>query len=248
MTRSFQVLVLLTLGLSFAAEQPAPVVPPVAPPAAAAEADPAKAESTLMAPEEKWIFDPMTGRPDIFIDLEAEMNLKLMIIDAEKGEDGDGPIAPIDPHDKNWSKQQMERVESCIVAKKWDEAMKICDVSIKTLKKKPDDEDVRQDIDKFTRYFTQAEEAKTYEEAQQKFDALDLQIEGILWSPEGSLAVINGEPRALGRDERVKDCVILTIDTNRVDFLFIYKRRRFEFQRYVGEESKANVGKNKAIK
>ena len=89
-------------------------------------------------------------------------------------------------------------------------------------------------------------EAKTFEEAQAKFDALDLKIEGILWSPEGSLAVINGEPRARAVNERVKDCVIINIDTNRVDFLFHYNRRRFEFQRYVGEDAKASAKKDDA--
>ena len=90
------------------------------------------------------------------------------------------------------------------------------------------------------RYRAQAEEAKIFEEAQEKFDALGLRVEGILWSPVGSLAVINGEPRARAINERVKDCVIINIDTNRVDFLFHYNRRRFEFQRYVGEEVVAN--------
>jgi hypothetical protein len=125
-----------------------------------------------------------------------------------------------------------------MVAAKWEEAMKRCDGVIRGLQKYEENEAVRKEIERVKGFRTQAEEAKIREEAQAKFDALDLRIEGILWSPEQSLAVISGEPRARGINERVKDCVIINIDTNRVDFLFHYNRRRFEFQRYVGEQSK----------
>ena len=90
----------------------------------------------------------------------------------------------------------------------------------------------------------QADDALTRDEAQAQFDGLALKIEGILWAESGTrLAIITGEARALGVNERVKDCVIINIDTDRVDFRFHYKRKRFEFPRYVGEDSKTAAAK-----
>ena len=123
-----------------------------------------------------------------------------------------------------------------MLGRKWDDALKYCELDLKKLQSHGDDPQIAAIIEKIKRYQTQAEEAKIYEEAQAKFDALNLRIEGILWSATGSLAVISGEPRARAINDRVKDCVIISIDTNRVDFLYHYNRRRFEFQRYVGED------------
>lgn len=195
-----------------------------------------------LSEEERWAFEPVTGRTDPFYDLRARMKLERELPQESGPETGPNPI--LGSRDKTqYAKAQTQKVEALIVAKKWDEAIKTCDAAIKALSKDPDNEEARQYIEKFKRYRTQADEAKTYEEAQAKFDALDLRIEGILWSPDGSLAVISGEPRARGVNERVKDCVIINIDTNRVDFLFHYNRRRFEFQRYVGEDVKSAAKK-----
>ena len=60
-----------------------------------------------------------------------------------------------------------------------------------------------------------------------------------MWAQSGSrLVILAGEAKALGINERVKDCVIINIDSDRVDFRFHFKRKRFEFPRYVGEEVK----------
>jgi len=130
-----------------------------------------------------------------------------------------------------------------VLGRKWDDALKYCEIDLKKLQSHGDDPQIAAIVEKIKRYQTQAEEAKIYEEAQAKFDALGLRIEGILWSATGSLAVISGEPRARAINDRVKDCVIISIDTNRVDFLYHYNRRRFEFQRYVGED--VTPGKSK---
>jgi hypothetical protein len=225
-----------------AAATAAPVEKPTAP-KADAKAD-AKAEESKLTEEEKWIFEPQSGRLDPFYDLRTRMKLELEI--PREGPTDGTPWTPTGPikNRSDWAKVEMQKVEAAIVAKKWDDAIKTCDNAIKALSKDAGNDEAQQLIEKFKRYRTQADEAKTYEEAQAKFDALDLRIEGILWSPEGSLAVVNGEPRARGVNERVKDCVIINIDTNRVDFLFHYNRRRFEFQRYVGEEAKSSAKKD----
>ena len=96
--------------------------------------------------------------------------------------------------------------------------------------------DVQRLVVEITGYRDQAQSALVRDEAQASFDALDLQVEGIMWSESGNrLALIAGEPKALGVADRVKDCVIINIDTDRVDFRYHYKRQRFEFPRYVGE-------------
>lgn len=150
---------------------------------------------------------------------------------------GRGPGDEIDAL-REWAKRELARVEAFIFERKWDDALKATETDIKKLQPRVgDDSTIAQITEKMKRYRAQAEEAKIFEEAQAKFDALGLRVEGILWSPAGSLAVISGEPRARAINERVKDSVIINIDTNRVDFLFHYNRRRFEFQRYVGEDA-----------
>jgi hypothetical protein len=193
-----------------------------------------------LANEEKWIFAPSDKREDIFYDLEQ-------ILASQLGEtpEGSKPDPTVRPNPgveidalRDWAKVELSRVESYIFERKWDESLRVTEAAIKKLQPRVgDDSTIAQITDKMKRYKVQAEEAKIFEEAQGKFDELGLRVEGILWSPAGSLAVISGEPRARAVNERVKDCVIIYIDTNRVDFLFHYNRRRFEFQRYVGEDA-----------
>jgi hypothetical protein len=245
MTISARSLVLLAALASAvpAADAPAPN-PVVAPAPGAAPAVPAapKKEGGVfdqLAEEEKWVFDPQINRKDIFYDLEAMLALPT----------APGEIAPTEPGNKTnntegaelealrvFGKAELSRIEGVVLGRKWDDALKYCELDLKKLQSHADDPAIAAIVDKIKRYQTQAEEAKIYEEAQAKFDALGLRIEGILWSATGSLAVISGEPRARAINDRVKDCVIISIDTNRVDFLFHYNRRRFEFQRYVGED------------
>jgi hypothetical protein len=194
-----------------------------------------------LAEEERWTFDPPVNRQDIFYDLEALL-LTQAGTDLSKPGTGQGPRGPTDDIAalREWAKSELSRVESFIFERKWDDALKATETDLKKLQPRVgEDSTIAQITEKLKRYRAQAEEAKIFEEAQAKFDALGLRVEGILWSPAGSLAVISGEPRARAINERVKDCVIINIDTNRVDFLFHYNRRRFEFQRYVGEDAAA---------
>jgi hypothetical protein len=192
-----------------------------------------------LANEEKWIFAPSDKREDIFYDLEVILASQLSDTLDQKPDltVRNNPGVEIEAL-RDWAKSELSRVESYIFERKWDEVIRVTEAAIKKLQPRvADDSTITQINDKMKRYKFQAEEAKILEEAQSKFDALGLRVEGILWSPAGSLAVISGEARARAVNERVKDCVIIYIDTNRVDFLFHYNRRRFEFQRYVGEDA-----------
>jgi hypothetical protein len=231
------VLALLFASLVTGAESPAAAKPVEA--AGKAKAMKSTGPFGQLADEEKWTFDPPVNRQDIFYDLEAMLESQLGIEIANQKSDP-GLRGPGDDLEalREWAKRELTRVEGFIFERKWDDALKATEVDIKKLQPRSgDDSTIAQITEKLKRYRAQAEDAKIYEEAQAKFDALGLRVEGILWSPAGSLAVISGEPRARAINERVKDCVIINIDTNRVDFLFHYNRRRFEFQRYVGEEA-----------
>jgi hypothetical protein len=214
-------------------------IPPVEQPSVKSGTAPkAVGPFSQLAEEEKWSFEPAVNRQDIFYDLEDILQSQLSTVAEGQKNDG-GARPPGDEIDalREWAKRELARVESFIFERKWDDALKATEVDIKKLQPRVgDDATIAQITEKLKRYRDQAEEAKIFEEAQAKFDSLGLRVEGILWSPAGSLAVISGEPRARAINERVKDCVIINIDTNRVDFLFHYNRRRFEFQRYVGEE------------
>ncbi|MBA2522984.1 MAG: hypothetical protein H0V25_06585 [Solirubrobacterales bacterium] len=201
--------------------------------------------------DEKWQFEPPIGRPDMFEDLERRYGLEMSIAGTATPETPlNAPNGGKAPSEKDaaeaaiaWGGKEIEAIQNYVLASKWDEAMSRCDSAIKTLSKFESHEAVRDLIERIKRFHAQADEAKAYQEAQAKFDALGLKIEGILWSPEGSLAVITGEPRARAINDRVKGCVIINIDTNRVDFLFVNdkNRRRYEFQRYVGEDGKSSA-------
>jgi hypothetical protein len=257
MTRNAPIALLIAcLAGLHAADDPAPAVAPApaATPAAApaAPASPAtkgapgappaakpKEGDALeqLAEEERWTFDPQISRKDIFYDLEAILGLpNPELVNTEQNSKPTGPNVEELAALRDFGRQELSRIEGVVLGRKWDDALKYCEIDLKKLQSHGDDPQIAAIIEKIKRYQTQAEEAKIYEEAQAKFDALNLRIEGILWSATGSLAVISGEPRARAINDRVKDCVIISIDTNRVDFLYHYNRRRFEFQRYVGED------------
>lgn len=192
--------------------------------------------------EEGWNFEPLQGRVDAFADVERRMEIEKDIKDKPDGEfvgPGPGMIKPETDQIEaalKWGQAEADRVDKLILARRWDEAIQACDIAAKHLEKYQEDAGIAALREAFARARHQAVEAKIFEEAQAKFDALGIKVEGILWAPEGSLAVIAQEPRALSINDRTRDCVIVNIDTNRVDFLFNYQQRRFEFQRYVGEE------------
>ena len=242
--RSACAILVLLAGVAFAAE-PAPAQPvPKAAAPAKAKSDKKELSEVPIPEEERWIFEPPAGRLDVFVDAEAKLELERKLLETPSSAAvaqnvlPSGDAAKIDAA-LEWGRREAERIEAMVLARKWDDSITASDNGVKTLEKYQANPGVQELIELFKRYKQQAEEAKIYEEAQASFDSLGLKVEGILWSPDGSLAVLAGEPRALKINERSRDCVIINIDTNRVDFLFHYKRRRFEFQRYVGEEVRA---------
>lgn len=216
----------------------------LAAPLVAEEAPPAVEEPSAgqRAAEEEWIFEPLQGRVDAFVDIERRL-----VLERELQNQRDNFNLEVGSHvtalteDKVeaaiiYGQKEAEIVDKLILARQWDEAIQRCDKAMQQLEKYQEHPVVQELRETFARSKQQATDAKIYEEAQAKFDALGIKVEGILWAPEGSLAIISGEARALRMNDRTKDCVIVNIDTNRVDFLFRYLNRRFEFQRYVGEE------------
>ena len=201
----------------------------------------APASSSLVSEEDNWVFSPPAGRPDIFFDFQQQLVLEkgsAIRIPDSTGVHVEDPKAVEDPADI--AKEAVQRIEVFMSQRKWDEAIKVCDQATKKLANVIGNAEVAKYLQVIKGYQDQAQDALLRYEAQAAFDALNLKVEGILWSENGPrLTLITGEPRAVGVNDRVKDCVIINIDTDRVDFRYHYKRKRFEFPRYVGEDAKS---------
>lgn len=235
---------LLAAGLSGADAPPHPAMPTPPPPpvgatgAPTAEQPPAQA---LLSEEEKWVFAPPAGRVDVFYDYEQQLRIEKQL--NKEIQEGPGPAtgAPVLTEDPlEIARSAVSRIEGYMSARKWEEAIKVAEQAGKKLAAHTGNAEVTNYVQVIKGYLDQAQDALLRDEAQAAFDALSLKVEGILWSENGPrLVLISGESRALGVNDRVKDCVIINIDTDRVDFRFHYKRKRFEFPRYVGEDPKA---------
>lgn len=199
-------------------------------------------------PEEQWTFDPKPNRNDIFYDREKYLEV-LREISTRNGL-GSGPSsltveAAAGKSDQAdailLAGQEQARIETLMVQRKYEEAKNSAEKTAKMLERFADVPEIIRILARIKTYQDQAEDALTRDEAQAVFDALAFKIQGILWAQSGArLVILEGESRALGINERVKDCVIINIDSDRVDFRFHYKRKRFEFPRYVGEEVRAS--------
>lgn len=214
--------------------------------AAAADAPPAEQPAPAPAPalfseEEKWVFAPPAGRPDIFYDYEAQLRIEKQLnkeVQDATGTPAGTPVATEDPVEI--ARAAVSRIEGFMTQRKWEEAIKVAEQATKKLSAQSGNAEVTNYLQVIKGYLDQSQDALLRDEAQAAFDALALKVEGILWSENGPrLVLISGESRALAVNDRVKDCVIINIDTDRVDFRFHYKRKRFEFPRYVGEVPKA---------
>ena len=193
--------------------------------------------------EAQWQFEPLVGRIDPFYDrevvLRAEQDLRNQLEkELQQSTAAENPNADV----LVYAAAEQARIESLVAAKKYEEAIRTSDLALKRLEKNADLPEVQAAMTRITTFRDQADDALTRNEAQAQFDALGLKIEGILWSETGTrLVILSGESKAVGVNERVKDCVIINIDTDRVDFRFHYKRKRFEFPRYVGEDAKMSA-------
>lgn len=205
---------------------------------------------TLIAEEEQWEFRPPVGRVDPFFDRESVLRIDRAI----KAIQTDSPGTPIGKPDSSrdvsdalaWANAEMDRIESLVGQRHYEDALKSTEAATKRLDRFANEAGVDKVIIRLKVFRDQALEAIIRNEAQAAFDALALRIDGILWAENGTrLAIMRGEPRAVGVNDRVKDCTVINIDTDRVDFRFHYRSsrseqsRRFEFPRYVGEDSKS---------
>ena len=190
---------------------------------------------SAMTEEEEWRFNPGEDRADPWYDYPTELRLNAAAANDNAVTNNTTTVAPLDP--MILFRQEKDKIISLLQAHKYAEVVNLAENSLHRASLMPDQSpDVQRLVVEITGYRDQAQSALVRDEAQASFDALDLQVEGIMWSESGNrLALIAGEPKALGVADRVKDCVIINIDTDRVDFRYHYKRQRFEFPRYVGE-------------
>jgi hypothetical protein len=189
--------------------------------------------------EEEWRFTPPPQRNDPLYDLEAIMSSRRgpALVENRGGTTpGTSTQAQEEEVPVAWARTQKEAVDVLGADKKWGDAMRAADAALKALDKHRAHPEIAPIVAQLEQSRGQYEDALTRDEAQGEFAARALKVLGILWSEKGQrLALIDGEPKAVGLNERIKDCVIINIDKDRVDFRFHWKRRRFEFPVYVGE-------------
>ena len=249
-TLSTAVLILVV----FASLLPAGDAPALETPTKTGPAKPAAAKKLsameLVAEDERWVFRPTVGRPDIFVDLEQILNAQAQLKMAQQQTATRREGQPVKPGDQprdgdidqllTWSKAEDARVRQLIGARKYEEAMRAADATLKQLEPHLSRPDVAPLIVSIRTYRAQAEEAKIRDDAQAAFEALKIRVLGILWSQDGSrMAIVDGESRAVIVNDRVKDCAVINIDQDRVDFRFVFGRRRFEFPVYVADRNQS---------
>lgn len=199
----------------------------------------------LVAEEERWIFRPAIGRPDVFIDMETLLTAQAQA----KSKETEVKRAPVggrgtdQPQGSNdieqlitWGRTEEVRIRQLVAARKYEDAMKAADNALKPLEPFLSKPEISSIIVSIRTYRAQAEEAKVRDDAQAAFEALKIRVLGVLWSQDGQrMTIVDGENRALSVNDRVKDCVVINIDQDRVDFRFVFGRRRFEFPVYVDQ-------------
>lgn len=208
----------------------------------------------LVAEEESWEFHPPVGRSDPFFDRETVLKIDRALRSQAMVEiAGPSPASAAGSQRQEilaWATQELQRIEGLVVQRHYEDALKTADSALKRLERFAHEPEVDQVVSRLGIFREQALEALIRDEAQAAFEALGLRVDGILWTESGArLAILRGEPRALGVNDRVKDCTVINIDTDRVDFRFhfksarVEKSRRFEFPRYVGEDAKPSSAK-----
>lgn len=235
-------LALLALAAGFLGAVETPVAKPSPTGKAPVKSSGATTALPAIPEEERWVFEPRPERVDIFYDRESVLVAELAVKLVGKAGDAGTPIKgqlPVEQEDIIiFAEAKQAEVEAFVAARKFEDAIKAADAAVKKLERHANQSAIQRIIAVILQARSQAEEAKIRNEAQAAFDALNLMVQGILWSEGGGrLAILAGEGRALGINDRVKGCVIITIDTDRVDFRFHFRNHRFEFSRYVGEES-----------
>lgn len=202
----------------------------------------------LIAEEEKWVFQATINRADVFIDLEAQLvaqrQAKIQTTESIRARPvvkaGDQPQSSDVEQLVAWARGEDDRIRQMVAARRYEEAMKTADSALKLLEPHLARPDVAPVIVSIRTYRAQAEEAKIRDDAQAAFENLKIKVLGVLWSQDGMrMTIVDGENRALAVNDRVKDCAVINIDQDRVDFRFVFGRRRFEFPVYVDQTARA---------
>lgn len=244
-TNTYAVMCLLAAAVGLIAAEPTPVVEAGKTGKSTVQQQRRPNGMDLIAEEERWSFRPAINRSDVFIDLEsllsAQLQAKIRANEVKKtaaaGRGADQPHGSTDVEQLiAWGKSEEARVRQFVAARQYEEAMRAADNALKSLEPLIARPEVSSIIVSVRTYRAQAEEAKIRDDAQNAFEALKIRVLGVLWSQDGQrMTIVDGENRALSVNDRVKDCVVINIDQDRVDFRFVFGRRRFEFPVYVDQ-------------
>ena len=238
-----------------AAVRPAAAATVAAPaaPAAATKPGPTATDPNAQRPRPPFNRPPREDqRRDVFYDLTKMIAARQRIeqlmkapkpgtTTTEPGKQGPKPENELQAAEQN-AKQVLAQIKDSFNERQWDQVLRYIDRNYEEIRlaqeRFPDSKVLNSSLTLIKNYRLQAAEKKLYEEARAQFLALGLRVDGIIWSADQpSLAVIRGEPKAVAINDRVKDCVVVGIDTNRVDFMFPFRRRKFHFQRYIGDDN-----------
>ncbi len=185
-----------------------------------------------------WEFKPASeDRRDPFYDRE-----RVLLVEGKKSKAGTGTAIDQDPGKnlREYAQAQLTLVERLVADRKFEEAIRTADTAIRKLDPESANPGISEALIRLRGYREQANDAMIRNEAQAAFDGLGLKVLGIFWADGASRrCIVSGEKQSRQVNDRVKDCVIINIETDRVDFRFHYKSRRFEFPRYVGEDAKS---------
>ena len=196
--------------------------------------------------------DPFYSAIDIELaKFEIEEAIRKDKADRDKDEDGDNgnkekqfvePVEGANEAETALAKARhyAERSQTELLQGNWELAIKEAEEGLEILKTAPTSskyaEAMKIESLRLNGFRSTAREAKLNEEAEAKFNALKLEVQGIMWSADQrSLAIISGE--AFHVQDKIGDgddaVTIVNIDPNRVDFMINHARKRFEFKRYI---------------
>ncbi len=223
---------------------------------AAEEAVP-KDEAPVVDGVEAFVFERKDQRRDPLYSvvevLKAEQAIKEYEADKANGGDTDVPdeqgpsnlpVAAEDAHPTEAAlvkaRYYADRAEFELLNGKWAIAISESEAGLKILKTAEIAPQFKEQINTLNLllngFRTTAKDAQLNEAAEAKFNALKLEVQGIMWSADKrSLAIISGE--AYFVQDKIGDendaVTIVNIDPNRVDFMINHQRKRFEFKRYI---------------
>lgn len=223
-----------------------------------AESDEGEQQSSQDASVTEFVFKRDPQRRDPFYSVldvvEVQIQIKQFLEEQneestskETGTEFEGPIVPL-PDNKvkaalAKARNQAKRASLALLEGNWKVAVNSSDEGLQILQAAVTYEgadqfarEINSVVVQLNGFKSTAIDAQLNEEAEAKFNALELEVQGIMWSADKrSLAIISGE--AFFVQDKIGDgddsVTIVNIDPNRVDFMINHKRKRFEFKRYI---------------